>query len=63
MTDPKQFSAAHPEINTFSLTRSSDAHYPGFIGTSFTIFQMVEPSFSEIKMALHLMDGRKVITE
>jgi 3',5'-nucleoside bisphosphate phosphatase len=61
-TTPEQFAVIHPEIRTFRLTRSSDAHYPADIGSVFTTFFIEEPSFNEIRMALKGEDGRKVVT-
>lgn len=62
-SSPEKFAKDHPEINCFSLIRSSDAHFLANIGTSYTVFNIEVPSFSEIKMALHGLNGRKVITE
>lgn len=62
-TTPEKFSAVHPEINRFSLVRSSDSHYPASIGSATTSFHLKNPSFSEIKLALSGTDGRKVTTE
>jgi 3',5'-nucleoside bisphosphate phosphatase len=59
---PEKFSAAHPEINKFTLTRSSDAHYPDHIGVAFSDYYIEEASFSEIRMALKGINGRKVVT-
>jgi PHP family Zn ribbon phosphoesterase len=61
VASPDQFIKDHPEINVFPLIRSSDAHYPDEIGTSFTIFYINEPSFSEIRLALKGENGRKII--
>lgn len=44
-----------------SLIKASDAHHPEMIGTGCTIFEMIEPSFDEIKKALKRVDGRKTI--
>jgi PHP family Zn ribbon phosphoesterase len=60
---PEKFSTIHPEISKFSLVRSSDAHYPANIGSATTSFHIKNPSFSEIKLALKALDGRKVSTE
>ncbi|MCF8361809.1 MAG: PHP domain-containing protein [Prolixibacteraceae bacterium] len=40
--------------------RSSDAHHPEQIGAGYSVFEMQEPSFNEIKMALDGVDGRRV---
>ena len=50
----------HPELNNFTILRSSDAHVPEAIGTHFTVFEMEIFSFDELKMALHHVKGRKV---
>jgi PHP family Zn ribbon phosphoesterase len=62
-SSPGKFAKEHPEINVFPLLRSSDAHYIGDIGTSFTTFYINEPSFTEIRMALKGEYGRKIIVE
>jgi len=46
-----------------TLIRNSDAHIPEQIGTSYSVFEMEELTFSEIKMALNQQNGRKVRTE
>jgi len=63
LTSPEKFTAAHPEIKGFTITRSSDAHFPDNIGTIFTNFSMETRSFSEIRQALKGVNGRKVFTE
>jgi PHP family Zn ribbon phosphoesterase len=60
LSSPGEFSARHPEINKFTLIKCSDAHYPEQIGTSFTNFYIENPSFSEIRMALRGVNGRKI---
>jgi 3',5'-nucleoside bisphosphate phosphatase len=62
-TTPEKFSALHSEIRYFTLTRSSDAHFPSNIGTAITNYYINEPSFSEIKLALKGKNGRKATTE
>lgn len=62
-TTPAKFSISHPEIMKFPLVRSSDAHFPNDIGTGTTSFLINNPSFSEIKLALKGINGRKVTTE
>lgn len=46
-----------------SLIRSSDAHYPGDIGSGYSEFEMERPTFKEIKMALKNEGGRNVKTK
>jgi len=43
-----------------SMIRSSDAHYTDQIGKVYSTFEIKHRSFSEIKMALHNLQGRKV---
>ena len=62
-TTPEQFASIHPEINGFPLIRNSDAHWPGDIGTAFTVFFLKKPSFAEIRLALKGDNGRKIIVE
>lgn len=47
-----------PEL---TLIRNSDAHFINQIGEIYTGFQMDEMSFSEIRMALHLKQGRLTV--
>jgi hypothetical protein len=42
-----------------TLVKFSDAHYRDDLGTVFTIFELEEPTFEEIKKALKKEDGRK----
>jgi hypothetical protein len=46
-----------PEI---TLVRFSDTHFLDDLGNTYTIFEMEEPTFDEIRKALLGMDGRKV---
>jgi predicted metal-dependent phosphoesterase TrpH len=52
-----------PEINKFPLITSSDAHFLRDIGKAKTSFLLKEPTFNEMKKALILEDGRKVLME
>lgn len=61
LTSAEDFSAIHPEINKFPLLSNSDAHYPEHIGTAMTGFEIEEPAFREIMMALRAEEGRKVV--
>ncbi len=47
----------NPEI---TLVKFSDAHYPDDLGKTYTIFEMEEPTFAEIRKALLRKDGRNV---
>ncbi len=44
----------------FTVITSSDAHFPEDVGRWSTLFEMEEPSFSELAMALHGVAGRSV---
>jgi len=46
-----------PEI---TLVKFSDAHYPGDLGKTFTLFEMENPTFNELRKALLGEDGRRV---
>lgn len=58
-----EFIRLHPELADSTFIRSSDAHYPDDIGYAFTCFEMEDRSFSEIRMALHETENRRVITD
>jgi PHP family Zn ribbon phosphoesterase len=60
-TTPEHFSTLHPEIEKYTLIRSSDAHYQENIGAAVTNFRIKEASFSEILMALREEHGRGII--
>ncbi len=42
----------------YTILTASDAHDIGMIGTRITYFNIAEPSFAEIKMAIEKKDGR-----
>jgi len=46
-----------PEI---TMVKFSDAHFPDDLGKIYTVFEMGSPTFSEIKKALAMEDGRSV---
>lgn len=48
---------------SITLIRSSDAHFPQQIGTSYSVFEMEEATFSEIKKTLNQLNNRKVRIE
>jgi PHP family Zn ribbon phosphoesterase len=62
-SSPSYFASVHPEISEFPLIRSSDAHFIADIGKMATLFNIMSPSFSEIKLALGGLDERKIISE
>lgn len=43
-----------------TLVQFSDAHYPDDLGKTYTVFEMNEPSFGELRKALNREDGRSV---
>ncbi len=47
----------------FTIIRASDAHFVDNIGDARTFFKLVEPSFSEISMAIKRQDGRRAALE
>ncbi len=51
----------HPELKELTILRSSDAHFPDAIGEHYTVFEMEECSFQEVRMALHHKNNRRVI--
>lgn len=59
-TTPGQMIAKYPYLDSYSFIRSSDAHYLNMVGESYCFLEMEQPSFREIKMALHNQENRKV---
>ena len=60
-SSPGEFGNVHPEIKSFSIISSSDAHFPDSIGTNTTHLRLEEASFAEIRMALRGENGRRII--
>jgi len=52
--------ARYPELSSFSMITSSDAHVPADIGKGVSILHMESASFRELRKALHGEDGRRV---
>ena len=50
--------AAHSIPDEINIVKFSDAHYPDNVGEVYTVFEMQEISFSEIKKALLRIDNR-----
>lgn len=46
-----------------TIIRSSDAHHPEQIGQAFTTFEMNEPTFSELLLALQHSNGRRTLRQ
>ena len=46
-----------------TIIRSSDAHHPEQIGQAFTTFEMNEPTFSELLLALQHRNGRRTLRQ
>lgn len=59
----KDFKKAYPELADKTFIRSSDAHYVEDIGCCYTNFYLEQPTFDEIKLALHNAGGRYVAEE
>jgi PHP family Zn ribbon phosphoesterase len=48
------------QINSeIALVKFSDSHYPDDLGKIYTLFEIEEPTFEEIRKALKGMEGRK----
>jgi 3',5'-nucleoside bisphosphate phosphatase len=56
------FRKHHPEFENDTLITNSDAHQPEAMGRATSIFEIREPSFAEILLALKGLKGRKVFT-
>ena len=57
----KEKMEAHPELKKYTVLRSSDAHYPQFIGSHYSVFEIGEANFEEFRMALRKKEGRSII--
>ncbi|MBE0652728.1 MAG: PHP domain-containing protein [Bacteroidales bacterium] len=62
-TDPFAFITRHPEVDGFTMIKSSDAHFPGDIARNYSIFKLRNLSFAEIMLALENSAGREVRTK
>ncbi len=58
-----EYLKAHPELNSFSVIRNSDAHFTENIGRKSTLYAMEAASFAELQMALASKDGRKILEQ
>ena len=58
----REFESKHPWIKDYPIIVNSDAHVPEQIGSSYTVMQLQEPSFNEVKMALKNETGRRIIS-
>ncbi len=61
LADEKAFREKYNVQQDLTIVKFSDAHFPDDLGMIYTIFEMEAPSFSEIKKALHRIDGRRTI--
>ncbi len=50
-----------PQCSGYSFVRSSDAHSVSDIGRAWTALVISEPTTQEIRKALHIQDGRRVL--
>ena len=56
----EQIVEKYPVTNNYGLITSSDAHRLDGVGRAVTVFEMAEPTFEELKLALHAKDGRQI---
>jgi 3',5'-nucleoside bisphosphate phosphatase len=57
----EQITDKYPVTKKHSLITSSDAHRLEGIGRAVTVFEMEEPSFEELKLALRSQKGRRIV--
>lgn len=57
----EQFVEKYPVSKNYALITSSDAHRLEGIGRAVTVFEMEEPTFEELKLALHDRNGRRIV--
>ena len=63
MYDLDNVSKIQPYLRThLPIIQSSDAHFPGEIGTRITRFRIMEPSIRELKRAFQETDGRGILS-
>jgi len=57
-----EFGRSFPDLRTYPLVGSSDAHYPEDINWGRTEFWLAEPTITEIGFAFRAEQGRRVVT-
>ena len=62
-TSIQQFLKENNQLNDFTFVRDSDSHYINNVGMFYSTFNVEQPSFAEIKLALKRERGRKVEIE
>ncbi len=60
-TEPSNICLKYPELQPYTLIKSSDAHYIEDIGQKKIKLSLKKRSFDEIKKALHKQEGRGLI--
>ena len=60
-TTSEKYISKNKYLKQKTFIQSSDAHYPQQIGSAFCYFNIENPSFEEIKFALHKKNGRNVV--
>lgn len=59
-SDPEKFRKDHPETNSFTVITGSDAHFTQQVGTYPFNAVMEKRSFSELRLALHGREERRI---
>ncbi len=62
MTTKEEFLKKNKSLAAYSFVQNSDAHNLETLGEITTLFQLEEPTFDEIKMALAGLNGRTVVS-
>ena len=62
-TPLEQARQQYPDVNRYSLVRSSDAHYLKDIGAARTTYYIETPTIRELRKALLHIDGRRFTVE
>ncbi|MCP4578627.1 MAG: PHP domain-containing protein [Deltaproteobacteria bacterium] len=57
---PEEIHEHISHLKNMTCITSSDAHFPGDIGKTKTLFSLAEASLNEIRLALHKKKGRRV---
>jgi len=61
--NPEDLAQRFAAIKAYTLIRNSDAHHPDLLGGNHCFYYLEKPGFSEFKMALKGINGRKVMME
>jgi len=59
-TNVQQFLSENPNLKEYTFLKNSDAHFINQVGEFFSVFNLNELSFDEIRKAIRKQEGRFV---